>query len=591
MKHVHDEGHSSLIADFTEMIRLNPNDWKSLGKRGEVYLKTGDNQKAIADFTEAIRLNLSNADAYEQRGKAYNTIGEYSLAIADYDAALQIKSDDADIFFNRGYAYFNKGEYEKAVSDFNEAIRLEPDDIEDAYAIHMRGHTYNKKGEYEKALADFNEAIRLQPENSSFLDSRGSLYNEKGEYEKAIADFNKALRLKPSNEDAYYGRAFAFEKTKDYVKAFEDYFLASKLDEDYTADFFTYLDTLLLDDDKTDILWNIPLAQLQAVPYFFINIISDFRSANLNSDTHKRLVKAVYTFWDQCRCKDDTLVLNQFTNLWALDGMLSSRKLRLFPVNYQNDPEEGKVFYMRLSQYLDDKKKPNEYIDSFTERSPEKVAFIRSLTTLGNTLLMWNSSYASNSGISIGVFAKTINKGQGIGKTIFLSEQEEADDKPKQGSTNVPFSKMGLYRVFYSDKDNGLKSNKPLQEIFECVAEFDEKEFTGEFKSLLLELFTSIAHLIKDTSYEHEKEYRLVYIDHIKENPYIQKRRKSDGIFDGIFIESEPVLFDDDEVPVYFSPAIDDITLQKYRHAFMLEGLPKKGSVEKLLRPSGIKFR
>jgi tetratricopeptide (TPR) repeat protein len=580
------------IADFTEMIRLNPNDWESLSKRGELYLKNDDYHKAIADLTEAIRLNQSCADAWEQRGNAYNAIEEYNNAISDYDAALHIKPNDADIFFNRGYTYFNKGEYEKAIADFNEAIRLEPDDIEDAYAIHMRGHTYLKKDDYEKALADFNEAISLQPENSSFLDSRGSLYNEKGEYETAIKDFNEALRLKPGNEDAYYGRAVAFEKTGEYVKAFEDYFLASKLDEDYNADFYTYLDSLLRDNEKIEIIWNIPLAQLEAVPYFFINIISSFRKANLNLNSHKHLVKAVYSFWDQCRCKnDETLILNQFTNLWALDGMLGSRKLRLFPVNYQNDPEEGKVFYMRISQYLEENEKSAGFIDSFTEHTPEKVAFIRSLTTHGNTLLMWNSSYAADSGISVGVSAEKINKGQGIGKTILLSEKAEADEKPKQGSTNVPFSKMGLYKVFYSGKDSSLESNRPLQEIAACLAEFDENEFTVEFKVLLLDLFTSIAHLIKDTSYEHEKEYRLVYIDRIKDNPYIQKKRRGDGIFDGIYIDSEPVLFEDDEVPVYFSPTIDDITIQKYRHAFMMEGLPKNGSVEKLLRPSGIKFR
>jgi hypothetical protein len=46
--------------------------------------------------------------------------------------------------------------------------------------------------------------------------------------------------------------------------------------------------------------------------------------------------------------------------------------------------------------------------------------------------------------------------------------------------------------------------------------DFDEKDFTGEFKALLLELFTSIAHLIKDVTYEHEKEYRLVYIARVQ---------------------------------------------------------------------------
>jgi Flp pilus assembly protein TadD len=39
--------------------------------------------RAIADFTQAIRLDPNNAKAYRERGLAYNNKGDYDGAIGD----------------------------------------------------------------------------------------------------------------------------------------------------------------------------------------------------------------------------------------------------------------------------------------------------------------------------------------------------------------------------------------------------------------------------------------------------------------------------------------------------------------------------
>jgi hypothetical protein len=63
------------------------------------------------------------------------------------------------------------------------------------------------------------------------------------------------------------------------------------------------------------------------------------------------------------------------------------------------------------------------------------------------------------------------------------------------------------------------------------------------------------------------------------------------GICDGVYVETEPVLFQDNEDIVYFGPKVSEVTINKYRHAFRLSGLPLEGSTDDMLQPSGIHYR
>jgi hypothetical protein len=97
---------------------------------------------------------------------------------------------------------------------------------------------------------------------------------------------------------------------------------------------------------------------------------------------------------------------------------------------------------------------------------------------------------------------------------------------------------------------------------------------------LLAELFIPIAHIIKDKSYAHEREYRLMYIGRINNlEKYIHHK-------DGIFIKTTKLLFEkDQETDVCLGPKVNNLTLLKYKHAFEHLGLSAT------LRKSEIKFQ
>ena len=112
--------------------------------RGIAYYSKKEYNLAIREYTEAIRLHPNNASAYGNRGLAYNVIGEYDLAIRECTKAIHLDPKEPFYFRDRGEAYLEKGEYALAIRDFNEAIYL--DAKEASY--------YNKR---EKAIRARNE--------------------------------------------------------------------------------------------------------------------------------------------------------------------------------------------------------------------------------------------------------------------------------------------------------------------------------------------------------------------------------------------------------------------------------------------------
>ncbi|WP_062428681.1 hypothetical protein [Treponema endosymbiont of Eucomonympha sp.] len=132
------------------------------------------------------------------------------------------------------------------------------------------------------------------------------------------------------------------------------------------------------------------------------------------SEPYIKLIQSVYKLWAKCHYEQEnpTDIIYQYTSLRVLEKERANRCFRLTPANYQNDPEEGKVFYDRLKASCN--ADISTVLDSIRSNS-ETVAFIRSLTALEDTLFMWDSSYAAHGeGAAVGIAKQKTNKGFGI---------------------------------------------------------------------------------------------------------------------------------------------------------------------------------
>ncbi len=81
------------IAEFDEVIRLDPTLANAFTDRGLNYFQLGQVERAIQDFDEAIRLQPQFAVAYANRAQAYTFLGRDREAENDVDRAAELGFD------------------------------------------------------------------------------------------------------------------------------------------------------------------------------------------------------------------------------------------------------------------------------------------------------------------------------------------------------------------------------------------------------------------------------------------------------------------------------------------------------------------
>jgi len=184
--------------------------------RGATFMEQKEFDKAIAEFTNAIRLAPNDASSYAMRCSAYFWKGDFECSIADGETALRLDPklistrfliyNLTDAYQKQGEFYLDKNDLDKAIASFTNAIKYSPD-----YNILYiaRGFTYENKKDFDRAIADYTQAIRLNPNEVVAYINRGNTYYKKKDYDRAIADFEAALRIDPNDSDAKEGLAAA----------------------------------------------------------------------------------------------------------------------------------------------------------------------------------------------------------------------------------------------------------------------------------------------------------------------------------------------------------------------------------------------
>lgn len=163
------------IADYSEVLRIQPRDDVALNNRGLARYGLGDREGAIADFDQAVQYNPGNFIAYCNRGFIRSEMGDKMGAIEDYTYALQANPDYTTAYFYRGLARTRLQNKLGAIEDYSEVIQRNP---QDAMAYFYRGLASVKIGQRTEALQDLHHAAHLfqsQGDLASYQQTSGTI--------------------------------------------------------------------------------------------------------------------------------------------------------------------------------------------------------------------------------------------------------------------------------------------------------------------------------------------------------------------------------------------------------------------------------
>lgn len=130
------------------------------GVRGLVYRHYFKYDQAIADFSEALRLQPENFFILTNRGETFGLKGDWASTIEDYDLAIKIDPNFSEAWEGRGYARLKLGHADQALDDFDTAVRL---DGINAEAMFGRALAKHATGDAAGATADFAAAAAQRP--------------------------------------------------------------------------------------------------------------------------------------------------------------------------------------------------------------------------------------------------------------------------------------------------------------------------------------------------------------------------------------------------------------------------------------------
>lgn len=237
------------IADYSELIEMNPDDLFLYASRGYNYSQTNNYSGAINDFTHVIDNQKADGTEsllqmvflgrgvcrFEQEHEIANAIeGEKSTLSVnklesiwkDFNNSVKIKSSEIGLFY-KAKVEFELSEYKEAIESLDQLIKKLPKDDSlmksGVYFLKAKSQFKLDKFRYARyALININKSISIEEDGISkdsndYIDPDLLLWRSKIYWKLFNIDKNKEfVNLKNAADDIFRARTISNSNDKDY---------------------------------------------------------------------------------------------------------------------------------------------------------------------------------------------------------------------------------------------------------------------------------------------------------------------------------------------------------------------------------------
>jgi len=120
------------FALVTQAIAVEPKNARGYFIRARFYEDSREPARAIADYDQVIQLDPRLPDAWQNRGSEHFKLGHIKESIADFDRFIELVPQQAPYHWQRGISLYYAGRFEEGRKQFESHQTVNSNDVENA---------------------------------------------------------------------------------------------------------------------------------------------------------------------------------------------------------------------------------------------------------------------------------------------------------------------------------------------------------------------------------------------------------------------------------------------------------------------------
>jgi putative PEP-CTERM system TPR-repeat lipoprotein len=187
------------IVEYRSALNVDNRNWQAHDKLAELYVKTGDGQRALRSAVLAADLQPDNADLQLRAGRYLLIAGQHQDARTRAESVLERDRRNVAATLLKASATIGLRDLSSALETLEEATALDPENIQ-SYMI--MGQLRAGTGALAEAEGIFKQAVAQQPKSLDAQLGLANFYWSTGRRAEAETSLRAAVALAPQNSIA-----------------------------------------------------------------------------------------------------------------------------------------------------------------------------------------------------------------------------------------------------------------------------------------------------------------------------------------------------------------------------------------------------
>ena len=211
--------YAEAIIELKNALQNDPKDATLHYKLGLAYLTQGKQQdlpQARDAFEKSVRIDSTLTDAQLKLGELYILSGQFNKAQERAEEVLKIAAANVEAHVLLGHAYARRREVAKALEALHKARQLDPARVPTYLHLAMLQYANKDPGAAEKT---YKEALTIDPKSVPAHVALGSFYASQKQRAPAEELFRKAIALESDNASLYLQLASFYAAQQQWPEA------------------------------------------------------------------------------------------------------------------------------------------------------------------------------------------------------------------------------------------------------------------------------------------------------------------------------------------------------------------------------------